>query len=162
MSPTGDLAPWCQCQVTVWRTRGAGGTGGGLRGPACLLHDADAAVQLALSVVVVDVWVAATHVGSGRRRQAAPVVGTAVLEQDVHALLAACPPGVRQRRLAASVPALHVNAVLWRANRASGQRPNIICKTGNLLSVWQDMRKGLCQIKSSLFFSDLRCWSEIV
>lgn len=30
-----------------------------------LLHDADAAVQLTLSVVVVDVGVAATHVGRG-------------------------------------------------------------------------------------------------
>lgn len=78
----------------------------------CLLHDADAAVQLALSVVVVDVRVAATHVGRGHRRQAAPIVGTAVLEQDVHALLAACPPGVGQCRLTASIPALHVDAVL--------------------------------------------------
>lgn len=77
----------------------------------CLLHDADAAVQLALSVVVVDVRVAATHVGCGHRRQAPCVVGTAVLKQDVRALLAACPPGVAQCRLTTSVPALHIYAV---------------------------------------------------
>lgn len=45
-----------------------------------LLHDADAAVQLALGVVVVDVGVAAAHVGRGHRRQAARVVGAAVLK----------------------------------------------------------------------------------
>lgn len=46
-----------------------------------LLHDADAAVQLTLGVVVVDVGigVAAAHVGRGHGRQAACVVGATVL-----------------------------------------------------------------------------------
>lgn len=74
------------------------------------LHDADAAVQLTLGVVVVDVGVAAAHVG----RQVAGVVGTAVLKEDVGALLASGAAGVRQRRLTTSIPALHVHAVLSR------------------------------------------------
>lgn len=47
-----------------------------------LLHDADAAVELALGVVVVDVGigVAAAHVGRGHGRQAARVVGATVLK----------------------------------------------------------------------------------
>lgn len=44
-----------------------------------LLHDADTAVELTLGVVVVDVGVAAAHVGRGHRGQAAAVVGTTVL-----------------------------------------------------------------------------------
>jgi len=77
-----------------------------------LLHDADAAVELALGVVVVDVGVAAAHVGRGHGRQAARVVGATVLKQDVGALLAAGSPGVGQRGLATSVTTLHVHAVL--------------------------------------------------
>ena len=57
------------------------------------LHDADAAVELALGIVV-DVGVPAAHVGRGVIGLAAGVVGAAVLEQDVRALLASCPPGV--------------------------------------------------------------------
>lgn len=47
-----------------------------------LLHDADAAVELTLGVVVVDVGigVAAAHVGRGHGRQAACVVGATVLK----------------------------------------------------------------------------------
>lgn len=78
------------------------------------LHDADAAIELALGVVVVDVGVgvAAAHVGRGHRRQAADVVGAAVLQQDVGALLAAGTAGVGQRRLTTGIPTLHVHAVL--------------------------------------------------
>ena len=83
------------------------------------LHDADAAVELALGIVV-DVGVPAAHVGRGVIGLAAGVVGAAVLEQDVRALLASCPPGVGQRRLAASVPALDLHAVLRREAREGG------------------------------------------
>lgn len=81
-----------------------------------LLYDADAAVQLALGVVVVDVGIGVAEARVGRRRQcgAARVVGTAVLEQDVRALLAARSPSVGQRRLATGIPALHVHPVLWK------------------------------------------------
>lgn len=80
------------------------------------LHDADAAVQLALGVVVVDVGVGVAEACVGRRRQcgAARVIGAAVLEQDVCALLAARSPSVGQRRLATGIPALHVHSVLWK------------------------------------------------
>ena len=51
-------------------------------GPVLLLHDADAAVELTLGVVVVDVGVgvAAAHVGRWHGCQAARVVGATVLE----------------------------------------------------------------------------------
>lgn len=68
-----------------------------------LLHDADGAVQLALGIVVVDVGIGAAR-----------VVGAAVLEQDVRALLAARSPSVGQRRLATGVSALHVHPVLLK------------------------------------------------
>lgn len=45
-----------------------------------LLHDADTAVELTLGVVVVDVGVAAAHVGRGHGGQATGVVGATVLE----------------------------------------------------------------------------------
>lgn len=95
-----------------------GSTGKRLVGSQAALrssHDADAAVQLALGVVVVDVGigVAEARVGRGRRSSAARVVGAAVLEQDVRALLAARSPSVGQRRLATGVPTLHVHPVLW-------------------------------------------------
>lgn len=47
-----------------------------------LLHDADAAVELTLGVVVVDVGigVAAAHVGCGHGCQAACVVGATMLK----------------------------------------------------------------------------------
>lgn len=77
-----------------------------------LLHDADAAVELALGVVVVDVGVAAAHVGRGHGGQAAAVVGAAVLEKDVRALLASSSSSVGQRRLAAGISTFHVHAVL--------------------------------------------------
>lgn len=115
--------PWYRCGVTVWsagRDRQEEEVPGFLASRR-LLHDADAAVQLALRVVVVDVGVAATHVGRGHGRQAAALVGTAVLEQDVHTLLAARPPGVGQRRLTASITALHVHAVLEREGWISGK-----------------------------------------
>lgn len=44
-----------------------------------LLHDADAAVELTLSIVVVDVGVAAAHVGCGHGGRAAGIVGASVL-----------------------------------------------------------------------------------
>lgn len=76
------------------------------------LHDADAAVELTLGVVIdVGVGVAVADVGR-RRRGAAGVIGAAVLEQDVGALLTAGSSGVRKRRLAARVATLHVHAVL--------------------------------------------------
>lgn len=76
-----------------------------------LLHDADAAVELTLGVVVVDVGVAAAHVGRGHRGQAAAVVGTAVLDQYICALLTPSSPSVGQRRLTASVATFHIHAV---------------------------------------------------
>lgn len=85
------------------------------------LHDADAAVQLALGIVVVDVGIGVAEASVGRRGQrgAARVVGAAVLEQDVRALLAARSPSVGQRRLATGVPALHIHPVLWRNHDVS-------------------------------------------
>lgn len=44
------------------------------------LHDADAAVEITLGVVVVDVGVAEADVGRGHRGQAAGVVGAAMLK----------------------------------------------------------------------------------
>lgn len=80
----------------------------------CLLHDADTAVELTLGVVVVDVGVAAAHVGGGHGGQAAGVVGAPVLEQYVRALLAPGSPSVGERCLAAGVSAFHIHAVLWK------------------------------------------------
>lgn len=84
--------------------------------PLRFLHDADAAVQLALGIVVVDVGIGVADARVGRRGQrgAAGVVGAAVLEQDVRALLAARSPSAGQRRLATGIPALHVHPVLWK------------------------------------------------
>lgn len=67
-----------------WEVTGVG-SGFFERGSAAalgLLHDADAAVQLTLGVVVVDVGigVAAAHVGRGHGRQAACIIRTAVLK----------------------------------------------------------------------------------
>lgn len=94
-----------------------GGLGRGGSGVSSL-HDADAAVELALGVVVVDVGVgvAAAHVGRCHGRQAAGVVGAAVLEQDVGALLAAGPPRVGERGLTPSLPTRHVHSVLPERN----------------------------------------------
>lgn len=55
-------------------------TGGWVRVYKWLLHDANAAIELALRVVIVDVRVAAAHVGGGHRGQGAVVVGAAVLK----------------------------------------------------------------------------------
>lgn len=81
-----------------------------------LLHDTDAAVQLALGVVVVDVGIGIAEARVGHRCQcgAARVVGAAMLEQDIRALLAARSPSVGQRRLATGIPAFHVHPVLWK------------------------------------------------
>ncbi len=56
----------CSCQLLTLR----------------ILHDADAAVELTLGVVVVDVGigVAAAHVGRGHGCQAASVVGATMLK----------------------------------------------------------------------------------
>lgn len=77
-----------------------------------LLHDADAAVELTLGIVVVDVGVAAAHVGRGHRGEAGGIAGTAVLKQNVGTLLASSASGVRQRRLATSISAFYVHTVL--------------------------------------------------
>lgn len=92
-----------------------------------LLHDADAAVQLALGVVVVDVGIGVAEARVGRRRQcgATRVVGAAVLEQDVRALLAASSPSVGQRRVTMGIPALHVHPVLWNRCDTSKNRENV-------------------------------------
>lgn len=45
-----------------------------------LLHDADAAVQITLGIVVVDVGVTEADVGRGHRGQAAGVGGAAMLK----------------------------------------------------------------------------------
>lgn len=96
--------------------RGAGGTGSAL-------DEAGAAVELTLGVVVVGVGVAAR--GGGRGHQAAAVVGAAVLEQDVGALLADRPPRVRQRRQTPRVPALHVHAVLSKERERKKERSGL-------------------------------------
>lgn len=88
-----------------------------------LLHDADTAVELALGVVVdVGIGVAAAHVGGGHGVQAAGVVGATVLNQDVNTLLAPGSPRVRQGRLAACVPALHIHTILQKMTMGVKQR----------------------------------------
>lgn len=119
-------------RVTGLNTGGSTGkraAGPGAAATLRVLHDADAAVQLALGVVVVDVGIGVAEAGvaRGRRRGAAGVVGAAVLEQDVRAFLAARPPGVRQRRLATGVPTLHVHPVLWNTCEVSNNRNYVRC-----------------------------------
>ena len=78
-----------------------------------LLHDADAAVELTLGIVVVDVGIAATHVGGRHRGQAARIVRATVLKQYVGALLASGSSCVGQRCLAASISTFYINTILW-------------------------------------------------
>lgn len=116
-----------------------------------LSHDADAAVQLTLGVVVVDVGigVAQAHIGRGRRRGAARVVGAAVLDQDVCALLAARPPGVGQRRLATGVPTLHVHPVLRGkiGGTPTGEQVRLfILYTINKWKIWHFSAKKIVSI----------------
>lgn len=94
--------------------------------PLLVLHDTDTAVEFTEGVVIVDVRVrvnirvSAAHVGCGQAADG--VIGAAVLEQDVRTLLASCPPGAGQRRLAARVPTFHVYSVLREQMRGVRRR----------------------------------------
>lgn len=95
--------------------------------PLLVLHYTDTAVELTEGIVVVDVrvgvniGVSAAHVGGGEAA-ADRVIGAAMLEQDVRTLLASCPPGAGQRRLAARVPTFHVYSVLREQMRGVRRR----------------------------------------
>lgn len=88
------------------------------------LHDAYAAVHLALSVVVVGVGVGVgvgIGVGvvprSGRRRCPTGIRRAAMLDEDIDAFLTSCSSGKEQRRLTAGVTTLHVHTVLYTGNQ---------------------------------------------
>lgn len=79
------------------------------------LHDAYAAVKLALSVVVVGVGVVPRPWWC---RRAAGIRGAAVLDEDVDAFLTSCSPGKEQRGLTTCIATLHVHTILlaWNQN----------------------------------------------
>lgn len=78
------------------------------------LHDANAAVYLALSVVVVGVGVGIGIVPrASRRRRATGIWRAAMLVEDVDTFLTSCSPGKEEWRLTAGIAALHVHTVLY-------------------------------------------------
>lgn len=97
--------------------------------------------------VVVGIGVAAGQAGGQRGRA---VAGTAVLQQDVDALLAAGSPGIGQRGQAPSVPTLHIHSVL-RGREAAGQWYWEPCARGQgAQELWGRQEEGAGRVGKSV------------